>query len=91
MEIIITDAKMGSVAGFVKGYIVYEGKKLRFKGVAFGRYGGHNVAIKLMPSAEKFIREKGIQLDSFVQEIQENIVRGNFITAEKARFTEPLS
>ncbi|MEM0117774.1 MAG: hypothetical protein QXV32_04950 [Conexivisphaerales archaeon] len=91
MEIYITEAKMGSVAGFVKGYVVYEGLKLRFKGVAFGRYGGHNVSITFLPSSVKTLNERGIDVQSLIQDIQENIVRGNFTTSEKASFTEPLS
>jgi hypothetical protein len=91
MEIFVTEAKMGSVAGFVKGYVLYEGLKLKFKGVAFGRYGGHNVSINFMPSSLKVLKAKGIDYQQLLQEIQENIVRGNFTTSEKASFTEPLS
>lgn len=90
MEIYVTEAKMGSVAGMLKGYVVLEGRKLKFKGVAFGRYGGHNIVVEFLPASKRALEEMGIDVESLSLEVQQNIVQGNF-TSAGAKFTEPLS
>jgi hypothetical protein len=88
LEVYVTEAQMGSVAGFVKGYVILEGLKLRFKGVAFGRYGGHNVIIQFMPAASKKIASIGMDPDRVALEVQESIVRGNFTPSPGAKHTD---
>ncbi|MEM0074953.1 MAG: hypothetical protein QXG05_02300 [Nitrososphaerota archaeon] len=87
MEIYVTEAHMGSVAGFLKGYIMIDGSKFRFKGVVFGRVGGHNVVIKFMPSSLRALREKGMDAEDLSLKVQQEIVQGNFEPTPNARHT----
>ncbi|MDG6933495.1 MAG: hypothetical protein JRN68_02240 [Nitrososphaerota archaeon] len=91
MEVFVTEAKMGSVAGFVKGYAIIEGTRIRFKGVAFGRYGGHNVVVTLMPSSVRTLTAMGLDAEQVELELQRSIVQGNFTPIPDAKHTgDPL-
>jgi hypothetical protein len=91
MEIYVTEAKMGSVAGFVRGYAIIEGLKIKFKGVAFGRYGGHNVVVTLLPASARAVSNLGLDVQNIELELQRNIVQGNFTPVPNAKHTgDPL-
>ncbi|MDG6938803.1 MAG: hypothetical protein JRN39_00130 [Nitrososphaerota archaeon] len=85
MEIYVTEAHMGAVAGFMKGYVMIEETKARFKGVIFGRIGGHNVSVKFMPAAVSALGKKGIDADELSLEVQAAIVQGRFETVAGAK------
>ena len=54
-QIVVDDVTGGEIANIIKGYIAVNGEKIRFKGIAYGRYGGQNVA----PQALSDIEEEG--------------------------------
>ena len=43
-QIVVDDVTGGEIANIIRGYIKINGEKIRFKGIAYGRYGGQNVA-----------------------------------------------
>ena len=85
MDIVVEDALMGSVAGFIKGYIVVEGLRARFEGVAYGRFGGQNVSIKFSSKAKHAMKQRGLDPDEVAQHAQHLIVQGTFRIAPSAK------
>lgn len=89
-DLVIDFVSGGEVANLLKGYIVAEGKKIRFSGVAYGRFGGQNVSPKLTPAAQRRVRELFGDLEGFEEDLQLRLVKGEFeikpkeVTAPKA-------
>ena len=77
-DLVIDFVSGGEVANLLKGYILVEGKKIRFSGVAYGRFGGQNVSPKLTPAAQRRVRELFGDLEGFEEDLQLRLVKGEF-------------
>ncbi len=77
-QIIVDDVTGGEVANIIKGYIAVNGERIRFKGIAYGRYGGQNVAPRLSPVAKKRLKAIFGDVSKFEEDLQQKMVRGDF-------------
>ncbi len=77
-SIVIDEVSGGEIANILRGYIDVKGEKIRFKGIAYGRYGGQNVAPRLSPVAKKRIKEIFGDVSKFEEDLQMKLVRGDF-------------
>ena len=77
-QIVVDDVTGGEIANIIKGYISVNGEKIRFKGIAYGRYGGQNVAPRLSPISKKRVKEVFGDLGKFEEDLQQKLVRGDF-------------
>jgi hypothetical protein len=77
-QIVVDDVTGGDIANIIRGYIEVNGEKIRFKGIAYGRYGGQNVAPRLSPTSKKRIREVFGSISKFEEDLQQKLVRGDF-------------
>jgi hypothetical protein len=82
-QIVIDDVSGGDIANILRGHIVVKGEKVRFTGIAYGRYGGQNVAPKLSPAAKK--KTKGIfgDVSAFEEDLPIRLVGGEFDMSPK--------
>jgi hypothetical protein len=77
-QIVVDDVTGGDIANIIRGYIQVNGEKIRFKGIAYGRYGGQNVAPRLSPLAKKRLKEIFGNVSKFEEDLQQKLVRGDF-------------
>ena len=77
-SVVIDEVSGGEIANILRGYIDVKGEKIRFKGIAYGRYGGQNVAPRLSPVAKKRIKEIFGDVSKFEEDLQMKLVRGDF-------------
>lgn len=77
-KVVIDYISEGEVANLMRGYIVTKDQKIRFKGVAYGRFGGQNVSPQLGPAAKKKLKEIFGDVDKFEEELQQRLVKGDF-------------
>lgn len=88
-KIVVDDVTGGDIANIIKGYVEVNGEKIRFKGIAYGRYGGQNVAPRLSPLSKKRIKAVFGAVSKFEEDLQQKLVRGDFevdpVAAEAAR------
>lgn len=75
--VVIDEVSGGEVANILRGYIVVKGEKIRFMGIAYGRYGGQNVAPKLSPASKKKLKAIFGDLSKFEEDLQMKLVRGD--------------
>jgi hypothetical protein len=68
----------GEVANLVRGYVVVKGRKVRFTGVAYGRFGGQNFSPQFTPSAKKALTPLVGDFQRFEEDVQMRLVRGEF-------------
>jgi hypothetical protein len=77
-RIVVDDVTGGEIANIIKGYIAVNGEKIRFKGIAYGRYGGQNVAPRLSPVSKKRVKAVFGDVSRFEEDLQQKLVRGDF-------------
>jgi hypothetical protein len=77
-QIVVDDVTGGEIANIIRGYIEVNGEKIRFKGIAYGRYGGQNVAPRLSPVAKKRLKAVFGDVSKFEEDLQQRLVSGDF-------------
>jgi hypothetical protein len=78
-EIFVDYISEGDVANLLRGYIKVGDQKIRFTGVAYGRFGGQNVMPSLSASAKKKVKEIFGRVEEFEEDLQQRLVRGEFV------------
>jgi hypothetical protein len=77
-EVFVDYVSEGDVANLLRGYVFVGGMKIRFTGVAYGRFGGQNVSPSLTPAAKKKATEAFGDYQAFEEDLQLRLVRGDF-------------
>lgn len=77
-DVVVDFVSEGEVANLVRGYVQIKGRKVRFSGVAYGRFGGQNFSPQLSPSAKKAIEQLTGDVDKFEEDLQLRLVKGEF-------------
>ena len=85
----IDEVSGGEVANILRGYVVIADQKVRFTGIAYGRYGGQNVAPRLSPAAKKKLKALFGDLPRFEEDLQMKLVSGDFEIKPKAGLAQP--
>jgi hypothetical protein len=82
-RIVIEYVSEGEVANLIRGYVVVEGKRVRFTGVAYGRFGGQNFSPQFTAAAKRTIRALVGDAEKFEEDVQMRLVRGEFDSEPK--------
>lgn len=77
-RIVIYSVSGGEVANILRGYIVKGDERIKFSGVAYGRFGGQNVVPRFSPTAKKKIKEIFGSFEEFEADLQQKLMRGDF-------------
>ncbi|HYC12036.1 MAG TPA: hypothetical protein VEC02_05180 [Nitrososphaerales archaeon] len=77
-RIVVDYVSEGEVANLVRGYVEIKGRRIRFSGVAYGRFGGQNFSPQFSPSAKKSIKGLVGDPDKLAEDLQLRLVRGEF-------------
>lgn len=77
-SIVIDEVSGGDIANILRGHVEVGGEKIKFTGIAYGRYGGQNVAPKLTPAARKRLKQIFGDLAAFEEDLQLRLVGGEF-------------
>jgi hypothetical protein len=76
--IVIDYVSEGEVANLIRGYVELKGKKVRFSGVAYGRFGGQNFSPQFTKAARGKIAGLTGDFAKFEEDLQLRLVRGDF-------------
>lgn len=77
-KIVVDYVSEGEVANLIRGYIDILGKKVRFSGVAYGRFGGQNFSPQFSKAARSKLEELSGDFPKFEEDMQLRLVRGEF-------------
>ena len=77
-QVVVDDVTGGEIANVIRGYIEVGGERIRFKGIAYGRYGGQNFAPRLPPASKKRLKQIFGDVSKFEEDFQQKMVRGEF-------------
>jgi hypothetical protein len=76
--IVIDYVSEGEVANLIRGYVELKGKRVRFSGVAYGRFGGQNFSPQFTKAARGKLTELTEDFAKFEEDLQLRLVRGDF-------------
>ena len=77
-KVVVDDVTGGEIANIIRGYVEVKGERIRFKGIAYGRYGGQNVAPRLSPVAKRRLKQVFGDVSKFEESLQQKLVKGDF-------------
>ncbi len=77
-KIVVDYVSEGEVANLIRGYVELGGHKVRFSGVAYGRFGGQNFSPQFSDSARKRLQKLTGEFNKFEEDMQLRLVRGDF-------------
>jgi hypothetical protein len=83
-KIVVDDVTGGEIANIIRGYVAVGGERIRFKGIAYGRYGGQNVAPRLSPVSKKRVKAVFGDVSKFEEDLQQRLVKGDFEVDKEA-------
>jgi hypothetical protein len=84
VKVYVTSAEPSEIASRVNGYFTIRGEKIRYKAIAFGRIGGHNVNVKLTKSSMEKIRKMDIDPEKLIVKVQRMMVEGDMIMPDSS-------
>ena len=76
--VVVDYVSEGEVANLIRGYIQVKGKKVRFSGVAYGRFGGQNFSPQFTEGAKSKLAALTGDFPKFEEDLQMRLVRGEF-------------
>jgi len=76
--IVVDYVSEGEVANLIRGYVELQGARVRFSGVAYGRFGGQNFSPQFSKAAKARIQSMTGDYDKFEEDMQLRLVRGDF-------------
>lgn len=73
---------------YLRGNVVFDGEELPFRGVAFGRFGGHNVSVEFLKKAIRRLKRKGLskqEIQNLEIAAQVKILQGEMTVLQKGK------
>ena len=78
--IVVDYVSEGEVANLIRGYVELSGARVRFSGVAYGRFGGQNFSPQFSKASRTRIQSLTGDYAKFEEDMQLRLVRGEFET-----------
>jgi hypothetical protein len=88
ITIFVKSARGSNIASKLTGYFLINNNKFRFTAVAFGRIGGHNIALTIAKKTINKIRKMGIDPNILQLTIQRKLIEGDVILPEGLRIDQ---
>ena len=79
VTIFVKNARGSNIASKLTGYFLVNDRQFRFTAVAFGRIGGHNIALTISKRTLNTISKMGIEPDVLQLTIQRKLIEGDII------------
>lgn len=79
ISVFVKNARGSEIASKLSGYFVINGKEFRFRAIAFGRIGGHNVSLSIAKKTLQEIRKIGIDPEIVELKVQRKLIEGDII------------
>jgi hypothetical protein len=82
IKIHIKTVSGNQMAAMITGTFEIEGHSFKFRAIAFGRIGGHNISAKISKTTQKQLVNLGHNIDDILNELQQRLVRGDIALPE---------
>jgi len=88
LAVFIDSAAGGAYASKLIGRFVLKDREFKFKAIAFGRIGGHNVSLGLSKKIIQEISKMGFDPDKVQLTVQRKIIEGDVILPENLKLPD---
>ena len=88
LTVFIHNARGGAIASKLIGHFLIKDQEFKFRAIAFGRIGGHNVSLELSKKATEEIRKMGFDPDKVQLAVQRKIIEGDVTLPEGLKLRE---
>ena len=88
IAIYVKNARGSNIASKLTGYFIVNNRQFRFTAVAFGRIGGHNIALTIGRKTLNEISKMGIEPDTLQLTIQRKLIEGDVIIPDTLKLHE---
>ena len=83
IKVIVKTARGGNIASKLTGVFFLRGKEFKFRALAYGRIGGHNISLNMSKSVLKEIKSMGLDSEMIYLRIQRKLIEGDVELKEK--------
>jgi hypothetical protein len=77
-SVVVDFVSEGEVANLIRGYVEVGDVRVRFTGVAYGRFGGQNFSPQFSKQAQAKLQRLTGDFAKFEEDLQLRLVRGDF-------------
>ncbi|MFN4336746.1 MAG: hypothetical protein ACK4FV_04085 [Candidatus Nitrosocaldus sp.] len=77
LKVYVTNLYASDITSRLNGYFTINGERIRFRGIAFGRIGGHNMHVKISKRAEAMLKKMGYDPEQVLVAVQMKMVEGD--------------
>ena len=88
LKVFIHNTSGGEIASKLVGHIRICNQEFRFKAIAFGRIGGHNISLDLSKKSIERIRKMGLDPEEVHLNVQRKIIEGDVVLPEGLKLQE---
>ncbi|HEY5631354.1 hypothetical protein [Nitrososphaera sp. AFS] len=78
----------GEIASKLNGHFLIGDQEFRFRAIAFGRIGGHNISLDLSKKTIQRIRKLGLDPDEIHLSVQRKIIEGDVVLPKALKLQE---
>ncbi|MEM0030699.1 MAG: hypothetical protein QXW14_06065 [Candidatus Nitrosocaldus sp.] len=82
LKVYVTSVYASDITSRLNGYFTLDGERIRFRGIAFGRIGGHNIHVKISKRAEAMLKRMGYDPEHVLVAVQMKMIEGD-VTIEE--------
>lgn len=85
-EAFVTSIKGEEGMYYLRGYVRFGREDYPFRAVAFGRFGGHNVSVEFLKTAERNLKKKGFteqEIEYLETATQVKVLQGDMTVLEQ--------
>ncbi|HEY9387628.1 MAG TPA: hypothetical protein VIP70_11360 [Nitrososphaeraceae archaeon] len=82
VDVFIKNVRGTEIASKLSGHFVINGQAFRFRAIAFGRIGGHNISLSISKKTSQGIKRMGINPEAVELKVQRKLVEGDIIISE---------
>ena len=83
IDVIVKSARGGNIASKLTGAFFLRDKEFKFRALAYGRIGGHNISLNISKSALEEIKSMGLDSDMIYLRIQRKLIEGDVELRQK--------
>ena len=78
IDVYVNSAMGTEIASKISGYFVIKGERMfRFRAIAFGRIGGHNISLSISKKAIEAIKKMQMDPEGVALKVQRKLIEGD--------------
>lgn len=88
LTVFVRSTSGGEIASKLNGHFLIGNQEFRFRAVAFGRIGGHNISLELSKRTIQRIRKLGLDPDEIHLSVQRKLIEGDVVLPKVLKLQE---